>query len=94
VYLLWCAACILGIKYEQTAVKVHAAVCEANVASRKFYQKVYLTYSLLFVISFLVFIYWMIAYVLVFTKGGSWNIFIVGGIFCMILVLCLSAAYL
>lgn len=68
VYILWSAACILGIKYEQTAVKVHAAVCEANVASRKFYQKVYLTYSLLFVISFLVFVYWLIALSHVYTK--------------------------
>jgi len=56
-YLLWTAAILLGVKYKMTAYKIHSAVVELSVANRDFYREVVIGYAVLYLFSFLVFVF-------------------------------------
>jgi hypothetical protein len=92
--LLWSTSLLLGVKYKMTAHRIHSAVCELNVANRKFQKEIATRYGGLFVSALVFYLLYLVLFPRVMAGELPSYLFIIGACIVMLFILALALAFL
>lgn len=92
--LLWSTSLLLGVKYKMTAYRIHSAVCELNVANRKFQKEIAARYGGLFASALIFYLLYLILFPRVMAGELPSYLFIIGGCIVMLFIMALALAFL
>ena len=93
-FLLWTTSLLLGVKYKITAYRIHSAVCELNVANRKFTREIALRYGGLLASAFVFYILYIIIMPLVLKGELPQYLYIIASILSLLFIIALTIAFL
>ncbi len=92
--LLWTASLLLGVKYKMTAYRIHSAVCELNVANRKFQREIAIRYGGLLVSAIVFYVAYMTIMPKVMKGELPEYLFIIAACFILLFIVALTLAFL